>query len=211
MSDKFITLLVLEWVIYLTILYILKKCINKYRARILFTCWENLEVSLLTLFCSAPILLTDGCGDMTPMVVSLFVVLITFLPCWMLRIRRIHQIWFGINKFLWRCRYWPSGYFATGCRLKTTWWGGTLFPLTRVSAWLGVGCGDDTPSITFLSDFCTLVESRSILDWYLFGCSFSTSRSFSPVHIFSRRFPITPLFHVAALVMLYLGGWAWTK
>jgi hypothetical protein len=30
----------------------------------------------------------------------------------MVRIRRIHPIWFGINRFFWRCRCWPDGYFA---------------------------------------------------------------------------------------------------
>jgi hypothetical protein len=55
---------------------------------------------------------------------------------------RLHQIWLGINMFSWRCRWWFGGYFATGCRLKIIWWGGTLFTPTQVFAWLAVGGGD---------------------------------------------------------------------
>jgi hypothetical protein len=101
-------------------------------------CWGSLEVFLLTLFCS-PMLLTSGCGGTTPIMVTLFVARIKSLQQWIFKLQWIHQSWFDTNMFLRKCRWWLGGYFATGCRLKITWWDDILSLLMPACAWLVVG------------------------------------------------------------------------
>jgi hypothetical protein len=145
------------------LLYILKKCINKYRARILFICWGNLEVSLLTLFCSL-MLLTDGCGGMSPMVISLFVVrnILTMLDA-----RNTADISYLVwhKQIPLKVSMLARRFLCDKLPTKDNLMRRHVIPLdASLCVTRRGGCGDGTPSVPFMSGFCTLVESRSILD-----------------------------------------------
>jgi hypothetical protein len=104
----------------------------------------------------------------------------------------------------WLIKLFSSVYISTNILVQKNWTVKTIqFSFYVVLAFIQF--------ISLLSGFCTPVESCSFLDWNLFGGSVSASWSFSSVYLFSRWFPSTLFFHAAALVMLYLGGLAWTK